>query len=216
MHHSTLHAALVANTATLALLVPAGGTATATQTETSAPQSTKAVSTPHRIDRPGSISGEAASAAPRARVCLVIDPSFAGVGHVGWMVQDTARNRWAGGATEDRRRAQPGATPDRAAGGSWSARGTYRAVINTFKSKRGGYEKMRCRYSRHGDANNAVKVFNLSTYRAYSLTTDNCLTRSVGAFKAYSTEFRHLPSGKYTRPNDYYDNDLRGWTTVRL
>ncbi|MDF3141538.1 MULTISPECIES: hypothetical protein [unclassified Streptomyces] len=76
---------------------------------------------------------------------------------------------------------------------------------------------MRCRHSRHGDAKNAFKVFNLSPYRAYSLTTtDNCLTSSVGAFKTYSTEFRHLPSGKYTRPNDYYDHDLKGWTTVRL
>lgn len=111
---------------------------------------------------------------------------------------------------------RPGATPDRAADGSWSDRGTYRAIIDTFKSKRGGYEKMRCRYSRHGDAANALKVSNLSTYRAYSLLRDNCLTRSVGAFKAYSSEFRHLPSDKFTRPNDYYDNTLTGWTTVRL
>lgn len=34
--------------------------------------------------------------------------------------------------------------------------------------------------------------------------------------KAYSSEFRNLPDGKYTRPNAYYDNSLTGWTTVRL
>lgn len=163
----------------------------------------------------------AAVAASRARVCLVIDPSYSEVGvrlgHVGWMVQDTARNRWVGGATEiGGLGAQPGANPDRAASGSWSERGTYRAIIDTFKAKRGGYEKMRCRYSRHGDADQAVKVFNRSTYRAYYLLTDNCLTRSVAAFKAYSSEFRSLPDGKRTRPNAYYDATLRGWTTVRL
>lgn len=75
---------------------------------------------------------------------------------------------------------------------------------------------MRCRYSRHGDADNAVEVFDRSTYRAYDLLTDNCLTRSVAAFKAYSSEFRSLPDGKRTRPNAYYDGTLRGWTTVRL
>lgn len=197
MRHSTLRTALIAGTAGLALLVPAGGTALATQPETA--------------------GAEAASAAPRARVCLVIAPKFRGVGHVGWMVQDTARNRWVGGATEvGIRRTQPGATPDRPAAGSWSDRGTYRGIVNTFKSKRGDYEKMRCRYSRHGDAANALKVFNLSTYRAYATLTDNCLTRSVEAFKAYSSEFRSLPSGKYERPNAYYDSTLRGWTTVRL
>ncbi|MFF7259246.1 hypothetical protein ACFZCL_02985 [Streptomyces sp. NPDC008159] len=196
MRHSTLRTALIAGTAGLALLVPAGGTALATQPETA--------------------SAEAASAAPRARVCLVIAPKFLRVGHVGWMVQDTARNRWVGGATEDGRAAQPGATPDRPAAGSWSESGTYRALIDTFKSKRGDYEKMRCRYSRHGDAANALKVFNLSTYRDYSFTTDNCLIRSVESFKAYSSEFRNLPSGKYQRPNAYYDSTLKGWTTVRL
>ncbi|XUL85276.1 hypothetical protein ACQ86D_00025 [Streptomyces galilaeus] len=163
----------------------------------------------------------AAAAAPRARVCLVIDPSYTEyrvrLGHVGWMVQDTARNRWVGGATEiGELPAQPGANPDRAAYGSWSARGTYSSIIATFKTKRGGYEKMRCTYARHGDADNAVKVFNRSTYRAYDLLTDNCLTRSVAAFKAYSSEFRSLPDGKRTRPNAYYDDTLRGWTTVRF
>ncbi|GGU03325.1 hypothetical protein GCM10010256_74280 [Streptomyces coeruleorubidus] len=203
MRHSALRTTLSTSAATLALLVVGGGSAMAGQTEASAPQATN--------------SSEIRAAAPRARVCLVIDPSFAAkVGHVGWMVQDTVRNRWAGGATEDRRGAQPGANPNHAAAGSWSASGTYRAVVNAFKGKRAGYEKMRCRYSRHGDAVNAVKVFNLSTYRAYSVTRDNCLTRSVEAFKAYSSEFRYLPSGKSTRPNAYYDNALRGWTTVRL
>jgi hypothetical protein len=218
MRHHTLRTALSASAAALTLLVLGDGTATAAaaHTETSAPGSAKVITASHRLDPGKSVNGGTGVAAVRARVCLVIDPSFARVGHVGWMVQDTVHNRWAGGATEVSRGAQPGATPDRAAAGSWSARGTYRAIISTFKTKRAGYEKMRCRYSRHGDAANAVKRFNLSTYRAYSLPTDNCLTRSVEAFKAYSSEFRSLPSGKYTRPNDYYDSTLRGWTTVRL
>ncbi|MEU0390683.1 hypothetical protein [Streptomyces chartreusis] len=58
-------------------------------------------------------------------------------------------------------------------------------------------------------------MFNRSTYRAYDLLTDNCLIRSVAAFKAYSSEFQSLPDGKRIRPNAYYDA-LRGWTTVRL
>ncbi|GLF97366.1 hypothetical protein [Streptomyces yaizuensis] len=169
-----------------------------------------------------------AEAAPGGRVCLFLAPNTVDIdgpgglrpfGHIGWAFRNSSRT-WTYGATEGNT-GRPEDTFIRS--GSWNR------MIHNFKTRYTGnkrYVKYRCLSTPSADVTKAQRAARTSKHNGYSLTRNNCLTKSVDIFRAYSpwlNNTRRLPNPKpfviSLTPNHYYNKLLpkAGWSgTVNL
>ncbi|MFD8346024.1 Tat pathway signal protein [[Kitasatospora] papulosa] len=165
-----------------------------------------------------------AEAATGGRVCLVLAPNSvdldgrgpaAPVGHIGWAFRNGSGSTWTYGATENKT-GRPQATF--LTTGSWSR------MLHNFRTRHTGkqrYVKYRCLSTPSANVAKAQRAARTSAGNGYSLTRNNCLTKSVDIFHAYApwlNNTRHLPDPKphgiSLFPNHYY-NDLlpkAGWS----
>ncbi|MFE5089896.1 Tat pathway signal protein [Streptomyces sp. NPDC056638] len=173
------------------------------------------------------VAAEAAAAG--GRVCLVLAPNSvdldgrgpaAPVGHIGWAFRNGTGSTWTYGATEGDT-GRPKSTFITT--GSWSR------MLHNFKTRHTGkqrYVKYRCLNTPSADVAKAQRAARTSARNGYNLARNNCLTKSVDIFHAYSpwlNNTRHLPDPKpygiSLTPNHYYNNLLpkAGWSgTVNL
>ncbi|MGW1405390.1 hypothetical protein [Streptomyces sp. NPDC002403] len=170
-----------------------------------------------------------AEAAAGGRVCLVLAPNSVDVdgprgrlrplGHIGWAFRNSSKT-WTYGATEGDT-GRPEATFIKT--GSWNR------MLHNFKTRRAGnqaYVKYRCLDTPSANPAKAQRAAGTSAKNGYNLARNNCLTKSVDIFHAYSpllNNSRHLPDPKpygiSLTPNHYYNNLLpkAGWSgTVNL
>ncbi|SCF68826.1 hypothetical protein [Streptomyces sp. Ncost-T10-10d] len=173
------------------------------------------------------VAAEAAAAG--GRVCLVLAPNSvdldgrgpaAPVGHIGWAFRNGTGSTWTYGATEGDT-GRPKSTFITT--GSWSR------MLHNFRTRHTGkqrYVKYRCLNTPAADVAKAQRSARTSASNGYNLARNNCLTKSVDIFHAYSpwlNNTRHLPDPKpygiSLTPNHYYNNALpkAGWSgTVNL
>ncbi|MFC9626476.1 Tat pathway signal protein [Streptomyces sp. NPDC056930] len=173
------------------------------------------------------VAAEAAAAG--GRVCLVLAPNSvdldgrgpaAPVGHIGWAFRNGTGSTWTYGATEGDT-GRPKSTFITT--GSWSR------MLHNFRTRHTGtqrYVKYRCLNTPSADVAKAQRAARTSARNGYNLARNNCLTKSVDIFHAYSpwlNNTRHLPDPKpygiSLTPNHYYNNSLpkAGWSsTVNL
>ncbi|MFE3903000.1 Tat pathway signal protein [Streptomyces sp. NPDC059153] len=173
------------------------------------------------------VAAEAATAG--GRVCLVLAPNSvdldgrgpaAPVGHIGWAFRNGTGSTWTYGATEGDT-GRPKSTFITT--GSWSR------MLHNFKTRHTGkqrYVKYRCLNTPSAYVAKAQRAARTSARNGYNLARNNCLTKSVDIFHAYSpwlNNTRHLPDPKpygiSLTPNHYYNNLLpkAGWSgTVNL
>ena len=95
-------------------------------------------------------------------------------------------------------------------------RGTTAQMVNNFKHRRSGrwrYAKYRCIETATAAPANARRAALAGRHR-YNLYRNNCLTKSVDIFRAYSpwlVRSGHLPNARYrgtSWPPNYYYNTL--------
>ncbi|MFD4949666.1 Tat pathway signal protein [Streptomyces sp. NPDC058239] len=175
------------------------------------------------------VPGTAEAAAVGGRVCLVLAPNSvdldgrgpaAPVGHIGWAFRNGTGSTWTYGATEGDT-GRPKSTFITT--GSWSR------MLHNFKTRHTGkqrYVKYRCLNTPSANVAKAQRAARTSASNGYNLARNNCLTKSVDIFHAYSpwlNNSRHLPDPKpygiSLTPNHYYNNLLprAGWSgTVNL
>lgn len=169
-----------------------------------------------------------AEAASGGRVCLVLAPNSVDVdgpgglrplGHIGWAFRNSSKT-WTYGATEGDT-GQPKAT--------FIQTGSWNRMLHNFKTRHTGnqrYVKYRCLSTPSANVAKAQRAARTSANNGYSLARNNCLTKSVDIFHAYSpwlNNSRRLPDpkpyGVSLTPNHYYNNLLpkAGWNgTVNL
>ncbi|RPF46482.1 hypothetical protein EDD96_3059 [Streptomyces sp. Ag109_G2-6] len=169
------------------------------------------------------IAAGSAEAASAGQVCLVLAPNSvdldrggpaAPVGHIGWAFRNGTSSTWTFGATEG-----DSGEPKK----TFIATGSWTAMLNNFKTRHSGnqrYVKYRCLSTPSADAAKAQRAARTSATNGYNLAWNNCLTKSVDIFHAYSpwlNNTAHLPDPKPLGislfPNHYY-NDLLpkfGW-----
>lgn len=134
------------------------------------------------------------------RVCMFYAPASIiseEVGHVGWAFRQTAGDRWEFGGTEYIR-----------AQDNWIKTGTWRDVLTSFQSppvRASRYTTYRCLDWPKAwmDPVAADKTARAASSRPYTLTIDNCLTRSVEVFNAYGLS---LPPGELEYPRHYFES----------
>ncbi len=134
------------------------------------------------------------------RACMFYAPASIiseEVGHVGWAFRLTADDRWEFGGTEYIW-----------AKDNWIKTGTWRDVLASFKSppvKASRYMTYRCLDWPKAwmDPVAADKTARAAHSRPYTLTIDNCLTRSVEVFNAYGLS---LPPGELEYPRHYFES----------
>ncbi|MEU4302914.1 hypothetical protein [Kitasatospora aureofaciens] len=167
------------------------------------------------------ITADRAEAATGGEVCLVLAPNNvdlgAGpVGHIGWAFRNGTSSTWTFGATENNDKT--GKT-----NGTFIETSSWNTMLSTFKKRHSGnqqYVKYRCLNTPSSDTAKAQQAARTSATNGYNLLSNNCLTKSVDIFHAYSpwlNDTRHLPDPKLLGvskfPNHYY-NDLlpeAGW-----
>ncbi|WP_052411371.1 hypothetical protein [Streptomyces sp. NRRL S-118] len=169
-----------------------------------------------------------AEAAAGGRVCLVLAPNSVDVdgggklrplGHIGWAFRNSSKT-WTYGATE-------GDTGERK--NTFIATGSWNRMLQNFKARHTGkkrYVKYRCLGTPSANAAKAQRAARTSATNGYNLARNNCLTKSVDIFHAYSpwlNNSRRLPDpkpyGVSLTPNHYYNKLLpkAGWSgTVNL
>ncbi|MFJ9820748.1 hypothetical protein ACIRU3_36870 [Streptomyces sp. NPDC101151] len=207
-------AALIATVcAATAGLVPA---AQATdRAETPSPATTAARAMDRTEQAATGIADRLTPSAPTAggRVCLFHAPNGAyGAGHAGWAVMDGS-GRWFSGATETK--------ASKGFAGNW-LRGPedVNSMLGNFKAQRiNKYTEFRCKNTSSGSPTGAVTRFKLLMNTEYNWLGNNCLTRSVLTFKAYSSAMNSLKSGVSIPPKWYFNIYLgyAGWeSSVRL
>jgi hypothetical protein len=135
-------------------------------------------------------------------VCMFNAPTGAALGplhegHVGWAFREGNTTTWEYGATEN-------------ASTNWRGRGDQNAMFNTFRQRKGNatpyYTQWRCHASPNSSVGAASTEVDQLNKQAYTLLSDNCLTRSIEIFKAYDgTTFDVMPSGYATAPDGYFD-----------
>ncbi|MBT2476856.1 Tat pathway signal protein [Streptomyces sp. ISL-94] len=175
-----------------------------------------------------------AQAAPLSgRVCMfnapnAVDIPYDGLGpygHVGWAFHDGRHGKWTYGATEN-----PGGKLNVPAGGdngTWIKTGAWQSMLNDFKTRHTGafrYVRYRCQNTPAGDAATAARAARTSRGNGYNLFRNNCLTKSIDIFHAYTPwlgDTRHLPSPYYRDkslpPNLYFLGSLNSvrWNDYR-
>ncbi|WP_051942881.1 hypothetical protein [Streptacidiphilus rugosus] len=165
----------------------------------------------------------AGSATARAQapgmVCMFDAPSGAGnLGHVGWGFRGGDGVAWTFGATEN-----PGGawtvppSSDPAATGSWIGHGGWDQMLAAFRAGRsdhgpGYYTRYRCDATADSSPDAATRQAATEATNGYVLTDNNCLTKSVDIFKAYSTAFASYSNGAWQVPNRYFADLPSTWT----
>ncbi|GAB3898625.1 hypothetical protein ACFQ1S_10870 [Kibdelosporangium lantanae] len=161
---------------------------------------TPLIATP--ADAAPSTTASSADTTSNGRACLFLAPAGAGyAGHTGWAVLGTGT--WYGGATE-----QESNSPT-TGNASWIKGARNMAeLINLFKHQpqRGDrpYTKYRCKNVAHADAAAATVKFKQLARTKYNFYNNNCLTRSIETFWAYSPDLNGLYRGANTPPTLYY------------
>ncbi|WP_370267821.1 hypothetical protein [Streptomyces sp. V4I8] len=167
-------------------------------------------------------SAAATEAAARGQVCIFLAPNDvdpAGprppLGHNGWGFRHGASSSWTYGATEGMT-GRPQATFIRTGSG--------RQMMHNFKTRRTGkwrYAKYRCIATASAYPARAMQAALAGRNSGYDFFRNNCLTKSVDVFRAYSpwlSASGHLPNARYRNtswPPNYYYNTLlskAGWS----
>ncbi|NNN36583.1 hypothetical protein HLK59_40765 [Streptomyces sp. S3(2020)] len=153
-------------------------------------------------------AAEPTEAAGNGRACLFVSPTAVfGLGHVGWAVMDGS-GRWYSGATETK--------SSKGFAGNW-LRGPedVNSMLKHFSAQRlnnDPYQRFRCVNTPNGSPGNAVAKFRQLMSTDYAWATNNCLTRSVATFKAYTSALNGLDDGAVTAPNSYFNRHLTAWS----
>lgn len=134
------------------------------------------------------------------RACMFYAPASIiseEVGHVGWAFRLTTGDRWEFGGTENIW-----------AKDNWIKTGTWQQALSSFRSPpvtASRYTTFRCLDWPKAWMNPvaADKTARAAHSRPYTLTIDNCLTRSVEVFNAYGLS---LPPGELEYPKNYFES----------
>ncbi|MDX3763574.1 Tat pathway signal protein [Streptomyces sp. AK02-04a] len=164
------------------------------------------------------VAPSTAEAAAGGEACIVlapndVDPDGRGprapMGHSGWAFRHGITNTWTYGATEGMT-GKPQAT--------FITTGSWGQMLHNFKTRNTGtrrYLKYRCLSTPSANVGKADLAASRSAHDGYDLFRNNCLTKSVDIFHAYSpwlNSTRHLPNprirGISLPPNYYYNNLL--------
>lgn len=126
------------------------------------------------------------------RVCIFNAPSGAkGWGHVGWAFQVASTTSWVYGAAEDASGARQIPPGDPKSATSWDDTDDFTKVKDVFKTKQHGhpanyYTQYRCKNVDAPNIQAAKNEVQTVLYSGYSIDANNCLTKSIAVFEAYS------------------------------
>jgi len=147
------------------------------------------------------------------------------LGHVGWAYQ-VGNSTWVYGATEDID-GNPSVAPGPAlTTTSWDKEGDFNDVMYDFGQElviddtlyhpTNYYVQYRCMTVPSFSLIDAFNEFQYEATNGYDLEINNCLTKSIAIFQAYSDFLSDLPDGSDTSPNWYYSNALVGFGDSQL
>ncbi|WP_042444078.1 hypothetical protein [Streptacidiphilus jiangxiensis] len=154
------------------------------------------------------------------QVCMFSAPSGAdGLGHIGWGFRRDD-GTWRFGSTDN-----PGGawsvppSSDPAVTGSWTRDGGWDQMLAAFRSGESGhgagfYTRYRCDTTPDDNSGGAAQQAADEATNGYSLPTNNCLTKAVDIFKAYSTRLANLPDPAWQVPNQYFTVLPTGWSST--
>lgn len=141
-------------------------------------------------------------------------------GHVGWAYQVIGTSDWTFGATEN----GPSPTaPDQSIVG-WYTTGTFSECTTTFATnltlegilfhKGDYYTRYRCITTPLTSLSAAMYEVEV-LFNTYDAVENNCLTKSIIIFKAYSSSLNSLDPGLGLGPNYYFTNYLTGFGAIQ-
>jgi hypothetical protein len=142
-------------------------------------------------------------------------------GHVGWAYQRVGTSDWTYGATEN----GPYLTHPNEPTINWEKTMTFQQMLDDFKGKltrgttvlhqRGYYTRYRCISTTLTSLGAADAEVGITDSTIFDGLTNNCLTRSILIFQAYSNALDGLNPGTAWAPNYYFQSLLTGFGPIQ-
>jgi hypothetical protein len=143
------------------------------------------------------------------------------VGHVGWAYQVVGTLNWTAGATEN----GPSLLNPTQSIVRWYANAPFNDIMIAFKESLTYdgiiihplpyYTRYRCITTPFASPAAAWTAVGYEVPPTYNALTDNCLTKSITIFQAYSDSLAGLDPGLTTGPNFYFTNLLTGFGAIQ-